>query len=111
MDQIEQRQRLILQYFEIRIALNKANGLRDHKTHLEFELRSDHETEYVIIKSSGAHHGLRIATKTNRKYWMAYQDNKYEELNKYLTLGIKNISSLDQVNEKLTIWLFKLWVV
>jgi aromatic ring-cleaving dioxygenase len=111
MDQNAYRQSIVLQYFELRIALNKANGLKDDKTHLEFELRSDDDEGYVIIKSSGAHHGLRIATHTKRKYWMAFQDSKYSELNKYLSLGIKSISDPAQINEKLTIWLFKLWVV
>ncbi len=58
MDQIEQRQQLILQYFELRIALNKANGLRDDKSDFEFELISDHDDDYFIIKSSCAYHGL-----------------------------------------------------
>lgn len=40
MDQINNRQQLAHQYFQIRIALNQANRLRDDKTDLEFELRS-----------------------------------------------------------------------
>lgn len=111
MDQNAYRQRIVLQYFELRIALNKANGLRDDKTHLEFELKSDDDEEYVIIKSSGAHHGLRIGTKIHTKYWRANDHFKYEELFKYLVEGVNNFNDTNNLTEKLTILLFRLWVI
>lgn len=111
MDQIAHRQRIVLQYFELRIALNKANGLRDQMTDLEFELRSSSSEEYIIIKSSGAHHGLRIGTKMNDQYWFANDHSKYEELFKYLVEGVNTLNDTNNLKETLTIWLFRLRVI
>ena len=111
MDQIAHRQRIVLQYFELRIELNRANGLRDDKTHLEFELRSDDDEEYIIIKSSGAHHGLRIGTKDSSKYWRVYDNSRYNELFKYLIEGVNTLNDMNNLAQKLTIWLFRLWVI
>ncbi len=113
MDQIAHRHQIVLQYFELRIALNKANGLRDDKTHLEFEMRSDNDEEYVIIKSSGAHHGLRIACrdKANHNAWHKFQNESYKDLFNYIILGLRTIHETESLNTQLTIWLFRLWVI
>ncbi len=111
MDQIQNRQQLALQYFEIRIALNKANGLRNDKTHLEFELRSTDDEDFVIIKSSGAHNGLRIASKFKNRLWEVNLNSKFIELFIYFVDRIKNLRPNENINEELTIWLFRLWIV
>lgn len=113
MDQIAHRQRLVLQYFELRIALNKANGLRDDKTHLEFELRSDNDEDFIIIKSSGAHHGLRVAyrNKVNHNAWHRFENESYKDFFQYIILGLRTIRETESINTKLTLWLFRLWVI
>ncbi len=113
MDQNAYRQRIVLQYFELRIALNKANGLRDDKTHLEFELKSDDDEEYVIIKSSGAHHGLRFAyrKKTTQNLWKKVENENFDDFFLYLLIGLRSVRETDSLNTQLTIWLFRLWMV
>ena len=113
MDQINNRQQLAHQYFEIRIALNKANGSKNDKTDLEFELRSNGVEEFVIIKSSGAHHGLRVATKTSKlnSQWITIEHPQFNELFIYLLIKIKVMKNFDQLNGELTVWLFRLWMI
>ncbi len=113
MDQINNRQQLAHQYFQIRIALNQANRLRDDKTDLKFELRSNEDEQFVIIKSSGAYHGLRVANKNTRlsSAWIPINHPKFSELFIYLLIKIKTINNFKDINSELTVWLFKLWMI
>ncbi len=111
MDQISNRQQLAHQYFEIRIALNKANGTRDAYTDLEFELRSNEDEEFVIIKSSGAHHGLRVAFKCTQRIWETNLNSPFSDLFMYLFERIENLNPDENINTELTVWLRRLWII
>ena len=109
MDQINNRHLMVSQYFGIRIALNRANGLKNLDTELEFELRtSDSDESYIIIKSNQAKHGLRICHKNQSGHWQPNYMPEYCELSNYLTAGAASIKN--NVNSELTIWLRRLWV-
>ena len=102
------------QYFELRNELNRANRTENLKSELEFEIRESEGEYFIIIKSTGAEHGLRLATyKKLRKRWDLFDNEKYSDLYKYLFLKIKllNTTDFEKVNAQLTSWILGLWVI
>ena len=67
------------QYFELRNELNRANKTKNKKTELEFVLCDDEEEYYIIIKSTGAEHGLRVAYmhKVAMHRWILFENEMY----------------------------------
>jgi hypothetical protein len=102
------------QYFELRIALNKSNKVKDLKSELEFELRENNEEFFIIIRSSQAEHGLRIARYVkNHSGWMIYKNHIYQEFYNYMFKKIfllKPVNNLN-INNELTGWLLRLWII
>lgn len=101
------------QYFEIRNELNRSNRIENMKTELEFEIRENEVEWFIIIKSTGAKHGIRLATyKKIRNRWVLFHNEKYNEFYKYLFLKIKLLSADDykKINSLLTSWLQRLWM-
>lgn len=103
-----------LQYFELRIALNRANRIKNLSTTLEFELRENDSEHFIIIKSTSAENGLCVAIrKTNRKFWELSKIEIYEEFYEYLFYKIRTLTPGDDMNINfiLTDWLSRLWVI
>lgn len=101
------------QYFELRNGLNHANRIKNLKTELEFELRKNEEEHFIIIKSTAAEHGLRLAFRRNdQKYWVLFQNDTYSDFYKYMYHKIIKIEFSDahKINTILTDWLIRLWV-
>ena len=67
------------QYFELRNELNRANKTKNQKTELEFMLCQDEEEYFVIIRSTGAEHGLRLAymLKVANQRWILFENEMY----------------------------------
>lgn len=101
------------QYFELRNELNLSNKTKNLKTDLEFEIRDNKDQQFIIIKSTGAEHGLRVATYQKReKRWFLFNDERYSEFYKYLYIKIQNLNETDfnNINTQLTSWLYRLWM-
>ena len=68
------------QYFELRTLLNQANPQKDLITELVFELREDKDEIFIIIRSSSAQHGLRLAYKQKiRGRWIIVENIHFED--------------------------------
>lgn len=81
------------QYFEIRNELNRANRTKNLKTELEFEMRESADEHFIVIKSTGAEHGLRIAIYLKlEKRWFLFNDERYTEFFKYLYIKIQDLN-------------------
>lgn len=100
------------QYFELRRLLNHSNKQRDLQTELEFELRESELEFFIIIKSTGATHGLRLAQKAKGgPYWALTSSERFEDFFKYMFLRIFNLSESEpNLNNELAGWLTRLWV-
>ncbi len=102
------------QYFEIRNLLNRSNRIKNISTELEFELRENDEEYFIILKSTGAEHGLRLANKLkNEKEWRLYKNDLFEIFYSYMFKKIYLLEQLNTtyVNLQLTSWLLRLWVI
>ncbi len=115
MNSIQTRTITTKQYFEIRNALNLANSTKNIKTELLFELRENEEEYYVIIKSSGAKNGLRLASfEKEKSEWVIFNNETYSHFYKYMFKKIFILNphqSHENINELLTDWLLKLWII
>lgn len=103
-----------LQYFEIRNSLNRANRIKNLKTELEFEIRKNEEEYFIIIKSTGAQSGFRIAVRyKDSKLWTLSKNEIYEDFYKYMYLKIRTLNPDNDININsiLTDWLSRLWIV
>ncbi len=101
------------QYFEIRNELNRANRIKNLKTELEFEMREGDDEYFIIIKSTGAEHGLRLAfRKKNAALWLRYENELYPDFYKYMFLKISRLNPNNKINinDTLTSWLLRLWI-
>lgn len=101
------------QYFEIRNELNRSNRTKNLKTELEFELREDVEEYFIIIKSTGAENGLRLAfRRKNETLWLQHENEIYTDFYKYMFLKISRTSVNNEINinHTLTDWLLRLWM-
>lgn len=102
------------QYFEIRNELNRGNKTKNLKTELEFEIRQNSDEYYIIIKSSGAEHGLRLAYKRKKTVnrWLPLDNELYKDFYNYMFLKINNLNQNDvlNINDTLTSWLLRLWI-
>lgn len=102
------------EYFEIRNKLNSSNRIKNLKTELEFELRENVDEYYIIIKSSSADHGLRLASleKVRNDPIISYNEN-YAAFFKYMFKKIFTLKIQDRnsFNDELTRWLSRLWVL
>lgn len=102
------------QYFELGNELNQANKSKNLKTKLQFEIRENKSEYFIIIKSTGATNGLRIAYKykiaMNR--WIIFENEIYADFHKYMFIKIRQLTPADEVdiNIILTNWLLGLWV-
>ncbi len=114
MNSISIRNEASRQYFELRNELNRANRTKNQKTELEFELREDAEEHFVIIKSTLAEHGLRIAykRKSTMDRWILFENENYRDFFKYMFLKISKLNYYEEINinTTLTSWLLGLWV-
>lgn len=102
------------QYFELRIALNRANRIKNLKTELEFEIRENEEEYFVIIKSTAAEHGFRIATyKKEKNEWTLFDNENYADFFKYMyeKIFLLTPSSADNFSTDLASWLSRLWII
>lgn len=102
------------QYFELRNSLNRANRIKNISTELEFELRENDEEHFIIIKSTGAEYGLRLALRSkNYDFWTMHKNEIYEDFYKYIFLKIQTLKSDNDfdINFILTNWLARLWVI
>ncbi len=98
------------EYFEIRNILSQNNKIRNEV----FELRYTGEEHFIIIKSSRADHGLRLATYDKANImWKIFHSNDYSNFYKYMFKRIYLLKSLDDIliGNELTNWLNRLWVV
>lgn len=102
------------QYFELRNELNRANKTKNQKTALEFLLCQNEEEYFIIIRSTGAEHGLRIAYmhKVALHRWILFENEMYIAFFKYMFLEVSRLSLEDKknINIKLTNWLVRLWM-
>ena len=101
------------QYFELRNELNRANKTKNQKTELEFVLCQDEEEYYIIIKSTGAKHGLRIAGRFKHEvFWHLFENEQFMDFYKYMFLKICRLIPGDDnnLNEILASWLLSLWM-
>jgi len=102
------------QYFELRNKLNQANRTKNLKTELEFVLRENDEEYFIILKSTGAEHGLRIAfkTKMTSARWFLVENEIYNDFLKYMYLKISCLNPNDELslNQVLAGWLLRLWM-
>lgn len=77
-------------------------------------LCEDEEEYYIIIKSTGAKHGLRVAYmhKVANQRWILFENEMYNDFYKYMFLKISSFSLDDEKNTNivLTNWLIRLWV-
>lgn len=94
--------------------MNCANKIKNLVTELEFELRENDEEYFIIIRSSGAQHGLRLAfSYKDQHQWTLFENEIYTDFYKYMfkkiiTLDIQNKQCINTV---LTDWLLRLWIV
>ena len=100
------------EYFKIRNLLNKNNKTKNEVSELVFELRELGKEYFIIIKSSRANHGLRLAT-FDRVEWKIFENNNYANFYKYMFKRIRSIDSFDNklIGEELAVWLTRLWVL
>lgn len=104
----------VREYFEIRNMLNRNNKTKNEKSELIFELKNGMDEYYIIIKSSCADHGLRLATYDKaRQEWQIFINYNYASFYKYMFQKIRSLKSLDNqlISEELAVWLNSLWVV
>ncbi len=102
------------QYFEIRIALNKSNKVKDLTSELEFELRENQEEFFIIIRSTQAEHGLRITTYLKQENeWSIHPNEKYQHFYNYMFKRIFLLNPIEgpKIISDLTDWLYRLWVI
>jgi hypothetical protein len=102
------------QYFELRIALNKSNKVKDLTSELEFVLRENDEEFFVIIKASQAEHGLQIASYLKKRtYWTMNANISYQDFYKYMfkKIYLININTNRDIDSELASWLSRLWVI
>lgn len=102
------------QYFELRNSLNQANRIKNISTELEFELREDEDEYFIVIKSTGAEHGLRLAfRRKNYDFWNMHKNIIYEDFYKYVFIKIQALKPDNDfyINFILTNWLAGLWVI
>lgn len=102
------------QYFELRNELNRANKSKNQKTELEFVLCQNEEEYFIIIRSTGAKHGLRMAYihKVALHRWILFENEKYNAFYKFMFSKISTLSLEDDkdTNTILTNWLVGLWM-
>ncbi len=77
-------------------------------------LCQDEEEYFVIIRSTGAEHGLRLAhmLKVANQRWILFENEMYNDFYKYMFLKISSLSLDDKKNTNivLTDWLLRLWM-
>lgn len=101
------------QYFELRNELNRANKTKNQKTELEFVIRENDDEHFIVIKSTGAKHGLRLSFRYKKEpFWTPFENETYEVFYKYMFLKISILTSNDDLNINLTLtnWLIRLWM-
>lgn len=94
--------------------LNRANKIKNQATELEFVLRLNEDEDFIIIKSSEAEPGLRLAYRfRNETIWSPFENEIYEDFYKYMFLRISRLSRSDEaiINITLTNWLLGLWMI
>lgn len=101
------------QYFEIRNELNRANKSKNLKTELEFVLRENEDEYFIIIRSTSAEYGLRLAYKNKiGGQWMLFEHERFRIFFKYMFMQIYKLNHDEpNLNNKLTGWLLRLWVI
>ncbi len=102
------------QYFELRTELNRANRTKNLKTELEFEIRENEDEHFIVIKSTGAVHGLRLANRyKTAEQWIMFENAIYADFYKYMFLKIRQLNLADEsnINITLTNWLLRLWMI
>jgi len=102
------------QYFELRNSLNQANRIKNISTELEFELRENDEEHFIILKSTGAEHGLRLAFRNkNDDFWKMDKNEIYEDFYRHIFVKIQTLKPDNdfEINFILTNWLARLWVI
>ncbi len=102
------------QYFALRNELNRANRVKNLQTELKFEIRGNDEECFIIVKSTGAENGLRVASRdSNNTFWVISENEIYENFYKYMFLRIRTLKPDDDlnINSILANWLIGLWVI
>lgn len=108
------RAKIVKEYFEIRILLSRNNKIKNEATVLVFELKNSKAEHIIIIKSSSASSGLRLATYDKKSEdWKIYESDSYDTFYKYMFKKIAQLETLDKntINEELTNWLNRLWII
>lgn len=102
------------QYFEFRNELNRANKSKNQKTDLEFLIRQNENEDFIVIKSTEAMHGLRIAfrLKNATGRWFLSDNETYQDFYKYMFIKISQLHQANElnINDILRTWLFQLWI-
>ena len=101
------------QYFELRNELNRANKTKNQKTEIEFVIHDNQEEYFIIIKSTGAEHGLRMAGRFKHEiFWHSFENERFTDFYKYMFLKICRLLPGDDKNldEILASWLLRLWM-